>query len=497
MPPAIHRRLSAPKAMQSTVLLARCQEVDALHKQCGIYTKAPVVDKILDAVGWEDRNDLSQLRLLEPAAGNGAFVTEAARRLVISCRKRGISPTVKLLKNCIQAFEIHRREALAARVKVAKATRELGLHHATAKALARAWIKTGDFLLSPPSSAGYTHAVGNPPYVRWAKIPTALRTAYSEKLPRGLIGGDLFIPFLDRSLEQLRWHGRCGFLCSDRWRFMAFAETFRTKWLPQLEIMSENSLLAANAYVENVDAYPSILIASRTQKEGLPAAPALRSGKTIKDFGFKIRVGPALGHAAAFVLDEDEDDVERQLLRPWIDTSEVLEGSIAWRRRYVVAMHDNEGALIKPSQFPLLMKRLNRFRANLSRRSIVQNGAPWYRPIDRICPSDWAQPKLLIPEIAKTPRLAIDWSGAIPSHGVYAIFAPEGAMDALHHIGAEQGQLAKRAFDRSAEAIVDADPLGRVRRPAGNLGSGDRVGQLYRIEDQDTAVRRLDQTAVL
>jgi hypothetical protein len=453
-----HRRLSAFEAVQSTALLTRREEVDALHRQCGIYTKPDVVAEILDAVGWQDRFDLSQFRLLEPAAGDGAFVTEAARRLLTSCRKRSVAPRFDAIKDCIRAFEIHPREARRARQNVVTAIREFGIHHTTAGALARTWISTADFLLSRPSVTGFTHAVGNPPYVRWAKVPEKLRRTYSERLSREMIGGDLFLPFLDHALKQLRWQGRCGFLCSDRWRFMAFAENFRTKWLPQLDIVSEESLLAMDAYVREVDAYPSILIARRTHKaKSSMATPAIRSSKTIKDFDFKIKVGPALGHTPAFVLDEDEDDAEPALLLPWIDTSEVADGSIIWRKRRVIEMHGDEGKLIDLKQFPMALRRLGRFKSELSMRSIVRNGSPWFRPIDRICASDWAAPKLLIPEIAKVPRVAIDRSGAIPSHGIYAIFAPNGKIDTLYE------QLVEGGLARALEGIAPKIKGGYVR----------------------------------
>jgi hypothetical protein len=345
----------------------------------------------------------------------------------------GVATNLCLLRDRIQAFEIHPREARRARIKVAATLRELGLHHATAIALAKAWIRNADFLLSPPPSLRYTHVVGNPPYVRWAKIPEMLRIAYSKNLPPEMTGGDLFLPFLDRSLEQLRLHGRCGFLCSDRWRFMAFAEHFRTKWLPHLEISSEDSMLATNAYNRDVDAYPSILIARRIGKEEMSlAAPAIRSRKTLRDFGFRVKVGPALGHTSAFVLEPGERDVERDLLRPWIDTSEIYDGTIVWLGRRVIAMHGNDGSLVEPKRFPLTLRRLERFRPILRKRSIVLKGAPWFRPIDRVCPSDWERPKLLIPEIAKIPRVALDLSGAIPSHGVYAVFAPNEKLGTLY-----------------------------------------------------------------
>jgi hypothetical protein len=88
-------------------------------------------------------------------------------------------------------------------------------------------------------------------------------------------------------------------------------------------------------------------------------------------------------------------------------------------------MYDVEGKLVDLTRFPRLRTRLQRFREKLERRSIVHNGAPWYRPIDRVWASDWARPKLVVPELASIPRVAIDESGAVPSHGVYAIFAPD------------------------------------------------------------------------
>ena len=78
-----------------------------------------------------------------------------------------------------------------------------------------------------------------------------------------MIGGDLFVPFLDRALTALRLGGKCGFLCSDRWRFMAFAEAFRQKWLPNLDIESEWAMAATDAFVNDVNSYPMILIASK------------------------------------------------------------------------------------------------------------------------------------------------------------------------------------------------------------------------------------------
>jgi hypothetical protein len=248
-----------------------------------------------------------------------------------------------------------------------------------------------------------------------------------------MTGGDLFLPFLDRALEFLEPSGRIGFLCSDRWRFMAFAERFRKKWLPSLNITSERTLPASEAFVFDVDSYPTILIAVKRRERKTPSRLKKRHRKkTLTELGCVVRVGPALGHAAAFVLDADEDDVEPELLKPWIDGSDIKEGSITRSGGRVVVMYGKDGKLIDPKKFPLLFARLKRFRKDLKKRSIVRDGAVWFRTIDRVRASDWKRPKLLIPELAKVPRLAIDRSGAIPSHGVYAIFAPDDDVDGLY-----------------------------------------------------------------
>ena len=442
----------------SAKMASRREEIEALHRKCGIYTKPDIAARILDAIGWRASAKLFQARLLEPSAGNGEFVVEAATRLILACQKHGLKPSAKLLGRSICAFEIHSGEAEVARERIRRVLQELDVHSRTATALASSWIITGDFLLAELTS-DFTHVVGNPPYIRWAKIPSGLKSVYQRTLARELTGGDIFIPFLDRSLALLVAEGRCGFLCSDRWRYAAFAEGFRTKWLPKLEVETQQDLLAVDAFKKEVDTYPAIFVAKlRTSGAKSPQAPSVIPRKTLIERGYVIKVGPALGCSSAFVLDPDEADIEEDLLFPWIDSSEVVDGAIQWRGRRVAAMHESDGKLLDLRGFPLLKKRLKRFEAVLKTRAIVRNGGHWYQPIDRIRSVDWTMPKLLVPEIAKVPRVALDQSGAIPSHGIYAIFSPHRKIDTL------QKELADGGLARALEGISPKIKGGYVRR---------------------------------
>ncbi len=394
-----------------------------------------VAGRILDAIGWHVDADLTNLRLLEPAAGNGEFVVQSGERLVASCRARGMEPTIQRLGPRITAFELHAQTAAEAKERVGVSLQASGIHRTTALACAAAWIRNADFLLSETPAADHTHVVGNPPYIRWSKIPTPLKSIYEERLPRHLTRGDLFLPFLDRAFKLLQPGGQCGFLCSDRWMYMAFAERFRREWLPWLDIVSNEPVNAAEVFNQRVNAYPTVLIASKRAKKKPVYPPAIHNARTtLEELQYAIRVGPALGHTPAFVIRPGEDDVEPELLHPWIDCSEVLEGSVTWQGRHVITMFDDDGNLVDLQRFPRLERRLKRFSVELTRRSIVRNGAPWYRTIDRIRTVDWLRPKLLVPELAKVPRVAIDRSGAVPSHGVYAIFAPHDRIEDLYEI---------------------------------------------------------------
>ncbi len=141
------RSLATAAASRKIRTLKR-REIQSLHDRCGVYTKPEIVRRILDAVKWRARDDLSKARLLEPAAGNGAFLVEAGKRLVASLRRRQVAVTAASLKDKIWSCEIHPREVKRARSGVEEALRGLGVHHATARSCANAWVTGSDFLLA-------------------------------------------------------------------------------------------------------------------------------------------------------------------------------------------------------------------------------------------------------------------------------------------------------------------------------------------------------------
>jgi len=408
-------------------------EVAALHARCGVYTANEMVRAMLDDICWTEFADLRNANLLEPACGNGAFVTQAAIRLVRSFKAHGRAVEVATLRPAIRAFELHPAEANAAREALVAALVSEGINRSVASFLGETWITTGDFLLTDFGDLRFSHAVGNPPYARWSKIPPGLRASYSKTLPSGIAKGDIFLPFLDRTIALLKERGTLGFLCSDRWRFMAFAEAFRRDRLPEIEILKEEKVLPDEVYQRTVDIYPSKLIAKR-RAPLLQAVGRAATGRSLSEAGYRVKVGPALGYTPAFVLTErDAEKIESELLAPWARASDLI-GNSNPTPLWVICLHDEKGRLRDLTDYPKALGWMGIHRKKLEARSIIRDGDPyWYRPIDRVFAAPWALPKLIVPELARRPQVFLDRTGLIPSHGSYAIIPSGGeSIEALY-----------------------------------------------------------------
>ena len=306
------------------------EAVHALHERCAVYTTPAVVRAILDRIGWEATADLSRVSLLEPAAGEGEFVVQAAVRLVEWWRRKGVEPTARHLRTRILAFEFHAEAALTARRRIVAELLSIDVHPRTASACARAWIRVEDFLLSGRPAKTYTHVVGNPPYMRWNKVPPLLRVAYEEVRSSDGMRGDLYLPFLDEALQRLMPGGKCAFVCSDRWQYAAYGARFRRKWLPRLAVLSNDPVDAGKAFTRTVSAYARVFIAvKKPRAEPLQRAARPRGpGRTLLERGCRIRVGPALGVTSAFVVDAGTADVEEELLLPWVESKDIYQQEV-------------------------------------------------------------------------------------------------------------------------------------------------------------------------
>jgi type I restriction-modification system DNA methylase subunit len=181
-----------------------------------IFTRREVVDFILDLTGYTVDRPLHTLRLLEPSFGDGDFLLPVIDRLLAAAERAGVRQLYPALGGAICGVELHETTYAKTCEKVVARLEAAGLSRAQAKRLASQWLRCGDFLLQD-FAEGFDFAVGNPPYVRQELIPDALMTEYRARYSTIFDRADLYVPFIEHSLDLLQSAGHLGFICADRW----------------------------------------------------------------------------------------------------------------------------------------------------------------------------------------------------------------------------------------------------------------------------------------
>jgi len=171
------------------------------HEPVGaIFTKPEVISLILDLAGYSPEScSLADKKLLEPSCGDGAFLTEAVRRLLESQKNQHgtIDWTDARLAHAITACDINSGFVALAREQVTDLLRAEGCPEASAHSLASNWIRHGDFLLTHWSEC-FDFVVGNPPYVRIEELPAAVLQRYRELYRTCTDRADLYVAFFEK-----------------------------------------------------------------------------------------------------------------------------------------------------------------------------------------------------------------------------------------------------------------------------------------------------------
>lgn len=452
-----------------------------------VFTRAEVVDFILDLVGYTEDKLLHLKRLLEPSFGAGDFLVPATRRLLKAWRASTKDDGIVLaLGDAIRAVELHRETFLGTRGLVIKLLREEGVKEKDADLLVNKWLIQGDFLLSSIGDH-FDFVVGNPPYVRQEQIPAALLAEYRARFHTIYDRADLYIPFIERSLTMLSGDGKLGFICADRWMKNRYGGPLRKLISDAYNLDIYVDMVDTPAFHSEVTAYPAITVIGRERRhmtriahrpnidrESLRAlSAALRSGNAggratqdipgvvnsdepwilnvseemllvrrleqqfpaLEEAGCKVGIGVATGADSAFIGDFATLDVEPDRKLPLVKTKDIQSGSVVWEGKGVINPFTDEGPLVDLEKYPKLARYLEQRRDAIARRHCAQKiPANWYRTIDRITPSLVSKPKLLIPDIKGTAHVVFERGEYYPHHNLYYVTSKEWDLRALQAV---------------------------------------------------------------
>lgn len=287
------------------------EAVDLLHAATAVYTTEPVVDQLLDQLGWPSGN----LSLVDPSAGNGMFIIRALERLIADNPQADVLDFQRL-----EGWEIHPQACEEARLRIANRLQIAGKSVSDARDIAARMITCADFLTEGPTTPRWDIIAGNPPYLRWLNIPALLRNLYDEVVP-GYAAADMLHSFLDRCVKCLEPQGRIGFVTADRWLFGQRAAALRERLGQCVEISHLTRLDARSAFFRPKDrragtparVHPvAVILSPAHNKMGLPlTASPIYPGVDSRDYEGKPKLGdlatvklaPWLGTDGVFLID--------------------------------------------------------------------------------------------------------------------------------------------------------------------------------------------------
>jgi adenine-specific DNA-methyltransferase len=441
-----------------------------------VYTKRWVVDLVLDLAGYTPSANLVDALAVEPSAGDGAFLGRMVERLAESCERRG--RPISDCRGSLIAYELDESSAQRARTLAAEVLIERGIDASTAQMLAESWVRTGDYLLDSMAVEA-DFVIGNPPYVRLEEIPEETALLYRNAYPTMRGRADLYVAFFEAALLQLKRGGVCGFICADRWMRNQYGADLRELVTSQFAVDIVIEMHTADAFHDEVDAYPAITVirrqsqgpaivasagsevehfstqslvfALRKEANGAAANPpnGLRSARV--DTWFKgsdpwpchspeqlallrrleerfepletnarVGIGVATGNDSVFIT-KDRSLVEPSRLLKLAMAKDIGGGTMEWSGHYLVDPWNGDG-LVRLENYPRLSSYFEEHGAALKKRhTAIKSAHAWYKTIDRVTHTLTAKPKLYIADIRNRLDPVLDSGETYPHHNLYFI----------------------------------------------------------------------------
>jgi adenine-specific DNA-methyltransferase len=471
---------------QSFLLPALVPQLVPLEPQGVVYTKRWVVELLLDLAGYTAIANLVDAVAVEPAAGEGAFLSQMIERLFDSCRLLG-RPISDCASSLI-AYELDEASANRARAMAMQVLTVRGVKPQIAEGLAHAWVRTGDYLLDSMSVEA-DFVIGNPPYVRLEDIPEDTARFYRDAYPTMRGRADLYIAFFEAALRQLKDAGACAFICADRWMRNQYGAELRELITSAFAVEVVLEMHHADPFQDEVDAYPAITVIRRGPQgraivasagpdventpsrilaaslhEDAHSEPAalpvgLRTARVDKWFrgsnpwpchspeqlallrrleeefpsletSAKVGIGVATGNDSVFIT-KDAHLVESSRLLKLALAKDITDGRMKWSGHYLVDPWNCDG-LVALNRYPRLCAYFEEHATELKKRhTAIKSAHAWYKTIDRVTHALTETPKLYIADIKDILDPVLDHGETYPHHNLYFIQSDEWNLEVL------------------------------------------------------------------
>lgn len=421
------------------------------RKHGEIFTDKTAVQYILDEVGYFSSKDLRKIKILEPAAGKGAFAKEIIKRLFQSSVKFNFSFNKALAGN-IRLIELNSASFSELKISVDNAIESLTNEKSdlSSQICFQSDFLTFDFKIK------FDCIVGNPPYVRHELISEENKKNYRKKYKTFKYRADLYILFFEKALTSLKENGILSFICSNRWLNNQYGSGLREMISAKYNLIKLLNIEKSSPFDEDVIAYPCISTISNEPNNGTTlfcednskevnfnnivfnqtSTPQTSSWQNlfleydinhsallgIVEQGFEIGIGVATGADKIFIKSGNETNgIEKSRLIPLIKSSDLKNNKFNWQGNFVINPYENE-MLCDLDKYPRLKSYLTDNKETLLKRHTAQKSPDkWFKTIDKIKPELQRKSKLLLPDLTGNKILFIDEGNYYPHHNLYYI----------------------------------------------------------------------------
>lgn len=469
-----------------------------------VFTRRWVVEFMLDQARYTVDRDLSTLRLVEPAAGSGAFVLPALERLSTSLK--GFGKSLDDVGDSFRAFELQEKNTDTLRLEMTKLLAAHGWRARDIERFVVDSVTTADYLLTGHFPHSVDVLIGNPPYIRHDDLGPLKLAAY-RKASSAMVGrADVYIAFFDIGLETLDDDGVCVFICADRWMRNDYGKALRSKTQTGYAFDLVLTMHEADAFEEEVSAYPAITVIRRGRQGTAviadggadfheaqaaqlsewmadPAVPLKATGvnadtveswfKTaqswpvgspaflawleqmeeslclVEQTGIKFGIGVATGADEVYVVKGDRiPDIEPERLLPLIVADDIRQGGVFRPTGTMLVNPWDEDGLVNLADWPKFTAYLKKHPGLRSRHTAKANPTKWHKTIDRVNYDLLDRPKLLFQDMKAETTPVLHAGGMYPHHNLYFAVATEDRWD-LEVLG---GLMLSKVFEAQVAA---------------------------------------------
>ncbi|MBC7856233.1 MAG: Eco57I restriction-modification methylase domain-containing protein, partial [Pirellulaceae bacterium] len=210
----------------------------------GVYYTPPEIVRWIVSRSLEVLID-KRLRVLDPSCGAGAFLLEAQAQIP-GCSLHGVDLDPIAIATAKQAL-----------------SPPLNLNLNVTLNPPPPLLRSADFLSPSYSPAPFDLILGNPPYINIRELAKSTTPAYRQDLRQRFQSArgnfDLYVLFLERSLELLRPGGVCGMIIPNKWAGLDYARPLRELLLAETTLHDIVDLSGVSVFAE-AEVYPHILI---------------------------------------------------------------------------------------------------------------------------------------------------------------------------------------------------------------------------------------------